>query len=635
VAGPFVDATVAIDLDDAGSPAGSFRVDARIGLPGAPVAFISYASTAAQLTGAPPLPRVEVTGNLLTIAVDGAAMGVVDVSGEGVIASGEGRWTAPLPPTIVAALSASPEPSEPELAGLDRLEAARASLADEPEPSERQPVPDPAREILEAILGVDLAALGVHVDPPAQRAAAAAGVPAFTLGSDAYFGTGAFATDSREHAVLLARAIAKALQGVSEVVVPTESLPDPTQERSHLPTAAPVTPAEPAAPPSPDEAGVIAEAATLASEEAAQVAGAQEVAPEAGALVEPVPPEGEAGVPAPVEGAPAEEEAAAPIELIMPPAPTEPSPAQQERIAGVSSGAGRAARRATNLPTAEQSTDAARGAVTEPPAETAARAEAAVAEALGKRAEPSPEIVALCQRIRTSIRERRPIDEDSAAKSDTQKVAQEAGQSLNSNIQAEAQKVEGSYAPLNSPPAGTPALQPTPVEPPPSTVQPPVIGAEAGAPDSVPPENLSLDADRQATEADIEASGINKPTAQAIQEPPFTTVREGQAELATLAENGPSQVAARQQEAIDRSQQDMAALQLQAVEALNASRAATVGRRVSLPFSRSSSRTRWPNGMPGSTSYRPNSTTTLQRSRAGSRTGTRALAAGSSRAGTP
>ena len=211
-------------------------------------------------------------------------------------------------------------------------------------------------------------------------------------------------------------------------------------------------------------------------------------------------------------------------------------------------------------------------------AETAARAEAAVAEALGKRAEPSPEIVALCERIRTSIRERRPIDEDAAAKSDTQKVAQEAGQSLNAGIESDAQKVEGSYAPLNNPPAGTPALQPSPVQAPPATVAPPAIGAEGGAPDAIPSENLSLDADRDATNARVESSGINQPSAQPIQEPPFTTVREGQAELGALAENGPAQVATRQQEAIDRSRQDMAALQLQAVEALNASRAATVGK---------------------------------------------------------
>jgi hypothetical protein len=595
VVAPFVDGSVAIDLDEGGTPTGSVRLEAAIGLPGARVAAFWYASSAWRPPTPIPVPTVAVDGTRLTIDVAADELSAMRLAGVGLEPIEDGRWVVPLPPALVAALGTEAEgvePAGPELIGVDRVAAARASLADESHPSEREPLADPARALLEAILGVDLTALGVHVDPPAERAAAAAGVPAFTLGSDAYFGTGAYGTDRPDLARNLARAIAQALEGISQVVLPDESVPDPTQERATRAAAPPVAPAIPVAPPPPDPAAIVAEAATLASAEAAQV-GEEQAPPEeevaaagaeAAVALEEIAGEGEAAPGEAVEaaageaGAAGEEEGQAAIELIMPPAPTEPGPAQQERLAGVSSGAGTAARRAAKLPSAEETTDAARGAVTEPVAETAARAESAVAEALGKREEPSPQIVALCERIRTSIRQRRPIDEDAAAKADTQKVAQEAGQSLNSNIESESEKVEGSYAPLSSPPAGTPALQPTPVETPPATVSPPAIGAEGGAPDAIPPEDLSLDADRDATTAGIESSGINQPSAQPIQEPPFTTVREGQAELATLAENGPAQVATRQQEAIDRSQQDMAALQLQAVETLNASRAATVGR---------------------------------------------------------
>ena len=348
---PFVEGSVAIELDAGGVPTGSVRLEAAIGLPGARVAAFWYAATAWRPPSPFPVPAVEVDGDRLTISVPAGELAAVHLAGVGLEPIGEGRWTVPLPPALLAALGAAAdgaEPAEPELVGVDRLAAARASLAEQP--SERQPVADPARAVLEAILGVDLAALGVHVDPPAQRAAAAAGVPAFTLGSDAYFGAGAYGTDRQDLAQLLARAIAQALEGLSQVVLPDESIADPTQERSQVQPAAPAKPSTPPAPQPLDEAALDAEAATLAAEDAAEVATEQEVPAEV-ATEQEVPAEpavegvGEAlaGTEAPAEGAEPmdgapEEEAPAPIELIMPPAPAEPSPAQQERIAGASQG---------------------------------------------------------------------------------------------------------------------------------------------------------------------------------------------------------------------------------------------------------------------------------------------------------
>jgi hypothetical protein len=583
IAAPFVSGSAVMGLRATGEPTGTLRVDGSIGLAGVGLADLRYRAGDWQSGGPLPIPSVAVEGDRLAVdlgAFPDAAN--VQLDGPGLLPAGDGRWSLALPADLLAALGemagAGPDAAA---AGADPIALARERLA--AAPSDRQPLGDPARQILESLLGVDLASIGVHVDPPANAAAAAIGAPGFTIGSDLYFAAGEYGVETQELAALLARAVTQAAEGLARIVELGSPMAHPAQERASVPSTPPTVSAAQAVPTA--RAGPEAiDAEVLASAELAATEPVAEPVAEPPLEGAPVPAEAEAPAGEVVAGAAAVAEApaeealgAVPIELIIPPAPTEPGPAQKERIGGVARGARSAARRAADLPNAQETADAARGAVTEPPAETAARAEKAVTDALGGRKEPSPEIVKLCDDITAAIESRRPLDEDAAKRSDTEKVAREAGATLNSGIKSDAERVEGSYGQMQNPPAGSPALHPTEVVPPPATVTPPEIGASGGAPDPVPPENLSLDADRDAANARIEESGITKPTAEAVQEPPFTTVREGRAELDALAETGPSQVAAQQQVAIDRSAQDMAALQLQAVEALNASRSATVG----------------------------------------------------------
>ncbi|WP_460848550.1 hypothetical protein, partial [Phytohabitans suffuscus] len=238
---------------------------------------------------------------------------------------------------------------------------------------------------------------------------------------------------------------------------------------------------------------------------------------------------------------------------------------------------GGAAARAATLPAAGATVDAARGAVTEPSAETAARAGAALAEALGERPAPSPEIVALCDRIRTAIREKRPVDEDQLTKADPQGAARDAGQALSSSVEGDAARVQGSYAALDNVPPGQPAQTPTPLEAPPAAVAGSGVAGGSAAPDPIPAQDLSLDADRDRVEQRAADARIERHSTEPLRsQPPFSTVREGRAELTATAQTGPAQVAAQQQAAIAQAQADMASLQEKAVAALNASRGGTV-----------------------------------------------------------
>lgn len=260
----------------------------------------------------------------------------------------------------------------------------------------------------------------------------------------------------------------------------------------------------------------------------------------------------------------------------MPPAPSAPGPAQQARAGGVAAAAGGAASAAKALPAAEATTAAARGAVTEPAAETAARARADLAAELGERPPPSPEIVALCERIRTSIREKRPINEDELLKAKPEEAAKEAGAGLTTAVGDEAKKVEGGYDAMNQPPAGTPQLQPTPVTPPPTTVADPGINATAAKPDPIPAQNLSLDADKAAVDQKVADARVERPSTADIKEAPFSTIRDGQAGLGEMAKVSPAELAAKQAEALATAETGMADLQGKALAALRASRAGTV-----------------------------------------------------------
>lgn len=289
---------------------------------------------------------------------------------------------------------------------------------------------------------------------------------------------------------------------------------------------------------------------------------------------EAVAPEAVAAEP----GAGAEGGGAAPIApVLMPEAPTAPGPAAAARAGAVAGGAGGAARAARELPSADQNTADARGAVTEPVAETAARAREELAAELGERPAPSPEIVELVQRIRDAIRNNRPEDEDQLLATDPTQEAQSAGETVSGTVDAQVSEASGEYDAMSTPPAGSPALSPTPVATPPAASAGMGVDAASAAPDPLPPQNTSLDADVAATDQRIADAGMETRVTAEIPDGPIGDARAARGELGELAQRTPAEIAAEEQVAIDSAQADMARLQQEAVAALRAARTGTIG----------------------------------------------------------
>ena len=337
--------------------------------------------------------------------------------------------------------------------------------------------------------------------------------------------------------------------------------------------APPILPASDAAPP-PELGG---DAAPRLPETAATEpeVGAAERAAEPGAVAPAGAAPAEGGPAA--EEEPAEAEAPPPVELIMPPAPTGPGEAQQGRIRGVSRGAQRAASAARDLPDAAQTTKVARGAVDEPQTEANARAASDLAAQLGGAPPPSPEILKLCDSIYTAIRSKRPADEDELTKADIKGAAEAAGQTLDGSIKSDSDRVAGSYNTLQQTPTGA-ADAGTPVVPPDTGVADPGIDAQSAAPDPVPDEDLSLDADRDRVETMATENRVERHTTEPlVKTEPFSGIREGRAELGEMAATAPADLAAQQATAIAQAQSDMRDLQAQALQSLQASRGRTAG----------------------------------------------------------
>ncbi|MGK5169208.1 hypothetical protein [Geodermatophilus sp. CPCC 205761] len=416
-------------------------------------------------------------------------------------------------------------------------------------------------ELFRGLRGWDVTGLRAHPDSPVE------GAPAFVSNTDLFFAPGRYGPDSPETAALLDAAVRAAVAGAVGPVTPTppappaEPAPDagsrPTADSDAVPaTVVPVPPVEPVA--------------------GHEVAGGAAAAGPAGAGPAPEAAAGRGGLGGGGAGG-APPAPAITVELLMPPAPAEPGPAATARAGEVAAAAGGAARAAADLPSAEENVAEARGAVTEPAAETAARAREGLAAALGDRPAPSPEIVELCERIRVAIAEQRPVDEDDLLGADPTQAAQTAGATVSGSVEGQVGQVQAGYADMNDPPSGTPALTPTPVEHPDPSGPGMGVDAASAAPDPIPPENLSLDADVAATDQRIAGSGIDTPVTQEIPDAPFATVRDSRGELGEMAAQTPEQLAAEQNAAIETAQADMATLQAQATEALVAARAGTVG----------------------------------------------------------
>lgn len=265
------------------------------------------------------------------------------------------------------------------------------------------------------------------------------------------------------------------------------------------------------------------------------------------------------------------------IELIMPEPPAKLSDKDEANLQSVHKRSRRAARTKGDLPKAKENKDAARGAVEEPKEETAALAEKELVAFLKKRPEPSPEIEELCDKIYKIIRDKRPPDEESLVDAKPEEMAKEAGGELNQSLNTKVQGVDTAYNDLDSNPQGQIKQKPTPLTSPPNQVGPNNINPEQGAPTPISKENLSLDKDVKATQKRIDDAGMNNEVTAEIKDGPVAKARETQVELGKTAEQAHAEMIAAQEAAIVTSKQDMANLQLAALEALNATRRSTIG----------------------------------------------------------
>ncbi len=397
----------------------------------------------------------------------------------------------------------------------------------------------------------------VHRDTPVAEA------PAFVSDRDLFFAPGRYGADDPETLRLLDAALRSVLAGVLGPVgtaPPAAAVPEDSEAGRQAPEAVdPVAPTVEAPPPLPAPGGEAASPAPDGSPPETGAAPAGAPAPDAAAVEDEAPAE-----PAP------------PVEVVMPPAPTEPTPAAAARGGAVAAGAGGAARAARDLPTAAESAADARGAVTEPVAETAARAREDLAGELGERPAPSPEIVQLVERIRTAIANNRPEDQDELLESDPTQEARSAGGAVTSSVEGQVEEVSGSYDAMSTPPAGSPALSPTPVTTPGRSSAGMGVDAASAAPDPVPSESTSLDVDVAATDQRIADSGMETRVTAEIPDGPFQAARDARGELGELAQRTPEEIRAEEQAAIDTAQADMARLQQEAVAALRDSRGRTV-----------------------------------------------------------
>ena len=516
---PFADVTGHAGFRTDGTLDGTVRMRARVGFLGLDLGEATW--TVDGWDPATPLtaPAVTLRGGTLDVDLGTLPEGAAWSAREGVTGAREGnRATVDLP----AGAAEPGQPLSPRLAEVYRG------------------------------LGLDVSGLRVHPDSQV------AGAPAFVTDADLFFAPGIYGVDSTGTLRILDAAVRAALTGLAgpvagpppEVVPPAPvTEPAPAADTSPIPANVPETPAV--------ETPAVAEEVPPAT---AETAAPQE---------EPATPET-----APEEG---EAEAPPPVELIMPEPPSTLTPPAAARGGGVARAAGGAATAARDLPSADANVADSRGAVTEPVAETAARAREELAAALGERPAPSPEIVELCERIRTAIKEKRPEDEDELLETDPTQEAQQAGATITGSVEGQVQQVGDAYDEMASPPAGTPALTPTPIDQP--NPGSPGLGVDAAgaAPDPIPPENTTLDADVAATDQRIADSGIDTRVTKEIPDGPFAEARAARAELGAVAEKTPGQIQAEQQQAIDTAQADMAQLQLQAVAAMRAARSGTVG----------------------------------------------------------
>jgi Domain of unknown function (DUF4157) len=429
-------------------------------------------------------------------------------------------------------------------------------------------LPASTRGSLETRMGVDLGGVRVHDGPDAQRSAAQLNARAFTHGRHIWIGRGESAGDVR----LMAHEVTHVLQ--QDGVVrrkPKDKAPGGSGSGSGgSGSGGSGSGGSGSGSGSGGSAAAPSSSSASSSSSAASSSPASTTAAGGSGSSASAPP---SASPAAASPAPAADSGG--VELMMPEPPAGLSAEEQARLASVDERAGEAVESTTDLPAAEESVGEARGAVQEPAAETQARAGDALVDALGERPAPSPEIEALCVRIRQAILEKRPPDEDSLVNADPEAMARDAGGQLNASVEGDAQRVQGQYDQLQQPPAGAPAQQAQPMDAPPGPAGTPALNAAAAAPQGVEREAVSLDADVAAGQQRMSDAGMDSEPARLVESGPIADARGAHGELAETAARDPQEVMAEQAAAVAGAQADMAALQASALAALRGGRTET------------------------------------------------------------
>ncbi|HEX7317546.1 MAG TPA: hypothetical protein VF297_26835 [Pyrinomonadaceae bacterium] len=263
------------------------------------------------------------------------------------------------------------------------------------------------------------------------------------------------------------------------------------------------------------------------------------------------------------------------VKLRMPEPPADLTPATKQRIGKVKAAAGQATAAHTDLPPAQEATESARDAVTEPKEEADAHAEENLVNALGARPKPSPKIEELCTKIYKVIKEKRPADEDELVEAKPEEMAQGAGDVMKGNVEGDVKSVDQNYEQLDARPAGAPAQGEQLVSPPEGASAPPVNATRA-TPDAVPAENVSLDADVEDNKARMAEAGMESEPAKLAESGPVAEARAAEGELEETAKADPAKVLAEQKSSLAKASSDMASLQQKALAALANSRRTTV-----------------------------------------------------------
>jgi Domain of unknown function (DUF4157) len=488
------------------------------------------------------------------------------------------------------------------------------------------PLPGSVRAFMEPRFGADFSLVRIHTDEPAAALSDQYRAQAFTVGRDIYFGRGQFQPGTATGRELIAHELTHIIQQGAATAPGVSARAPPSIQRR--PTG-PVPEPEPAADQPADQQdpnapkglpyrlhngrmvnlpqGMTVSQATLLESKARarrkppplpppvpipkphekparQAAGDEPpkaVAKHRAKKPDKLEPAGtdpkkpkEAKEPeAAAEAASPAKQPAPAVKLHMKEPPAGPSAATRRRIAAVQSRANSKATAQATLPPAAAQVADARTAVTPPDAE---RAAAARAELIAKvQAAPSPEIVALCERIREVIRNKRPPDEDALVEAKPDKDALDAGNQLNSTVDDQTKKVQDNYGAVNTDAQAPNATQAPPIPPQPAAAATPGINAKSAAPDAVPAADVSLDMDAADSKKKAQDAGMTTPAAQLVQTGPVADARAAQGELDRVAKEDPAKVLAGQKEALGKAENDLAELQSQALAALTSSRDGT------------------------------------------------------------